>query len=143
MPEGQSLKIFLPVLLVVAVTFVGFIKMAIERAGAVKQGQNPEFYKVYLGDPEPEKTRAAVRHWDNLFELPTVFYAGCLAAYMLGAVSTTVLVCAWIFAVGRAVQSFIHLTYNSPNHRGGAFTLSFLGLMVMWGALAAHIIAAA
>jgi hypothetical protein len=143
MPEGQSLKIFLPVLLVVAVTFVGFIKMAIERAGAVKQGQNPEFYKVYLGDPEPEKTRAAVRHWDNLFVLPTVFYAGCLAAYVLGAVSTTVLVCAWIFAVGRAVQSFIHLTYNSPNHRGGAFTLSFLGLMVMWGALAAHIIAAA
>ena len=142
MPDSQSLKIFLPVLLVVAVTFVGFIKMAIERAGAVKQGQNPEFYKVYLGDPEPEKTRAAVRHWDNLFELPTVFYAGCLTAYVLGAVSTTVLVCAWIFAVGRAVQSFIHLTYNSPNHRGGAFTLSFLGLMVMWGALAAHIIAA-
>ncbi|WP_310535045.1 MAPEG family protein [Novosphingobium sp.] len=142
MPDGQSLKIFLPVLLVVAVTFVGFVKMAIERAGAVKQGQNPEFYKVYLGDPEPEKTRAAVRHWDNLFELPTVFYAGCLTAYVLGAVSITVLVCAWIFAVGRAVQSFIHLTYNSPNHRGGAFTLSFLGLMVMWGALAAHIVAA-
>lgn len=142
MPDGQSLNIFLPVLLVVAVTFAGFVKMAIERAGAVKQGQNPEFYKVYLGDPEPEKTRAAVRHWDNLFELPTVFYAGCLTAYVLGAVSTTVLVCAWIFAVGRTVQSLVHLTYNSPNHRGGAFTLSFLGLMVMWGALAAHIIAA-
>lgn len=142
MPDGQSLKIFLPVLLVVAVTFVGFVKMAIERAGAVKQGQNPEFYKVYLGDPEPEKTRAAVRHWDNLFELPTVFYAACLTAYVLGAVSTTVLVCAWIFAVGRAVQSLVHVTYNNPNHRGGAFTLSFLGLMVMWGALAAHIIAA-
>lgn len=142
MPDSQSLKIFLPVLLVVAITFVGFVKMAIERAGAVKQGQNPEFYKVYLGDPEPEKTRAAVRHWDNLFELPTVFYAGCLTAYVLGAVSTTVLACAWIFALGRTVQSLVHLTYNSPNHRGGAFTLSFLGLMVMWGALAAHIIAA-
>lgn len=142
MPDGQSLKIFLPVLLVVAVTLIGFVKMAIERAGAVKQGQNPAFYKVYLGDPEPEKTRAAVRHWDNLFELPTVFYAGCLTAYVLGAVSTTVLVCAWIFAVGRMVQSFVHLTYNSPNHRGGAFTLSFLGLMVMWGALAVQIIAA-
>jgi len=32
MPDSQSLKIFLPVLLVVAVTFIGFIKMAIERA---------------------------------------------------------------------------------------------------------------
>ncbi len=142
MPDSQSLKIFLPVLLVVAVTFIGFIKMAIERTKAVKGGQNPDFYKVYLGDPEPEKTRAAVRHWDNLFELPTVFYAGCLTAYVLSAVSPTVLVCAWIFAVGRAVQSLVHVTYNNPNHRGGAFTLSFLGLMVMWGALAAHIIAA-
>ncbi|MFM6932912.1 MAG: MAPEG family protein [Novosphingobium sp.] len=142
MPDSKALQIFLPVLLVVAVTFVGFVKMAIERAGAVKQGQNPDYYKVYLGDPEPEKTRAAVRHWDNLFELPTVFYAGCLTAYVIGAVSTTVLVCAWIFAVGRAVQSFVHLSYNSPNHRGGAFTLSFIGLMAMWGALASHIIAA-
>ena len=140
MPEDQSLKIFLPVLLVVAITFVGFVKMAIERAAAVKKGQNPEFYKAYLGDPEPEKARAAVRHWDNLFELPTVFYAGCLSAYVLGAVTTTVLVCAWIFAVGRTVQSLVHISYNNPNHRGGAFTLSFLGLMVMWGALSANII---
>jgi hypothetical protein len=132
---SNPVSIFLPVLLVVAVTFIGFVKMAIERAAAVKQGQNPEFYKVYLGDPEPEKTRAAVRHWDNLFELPTLFYAGCLAAYVLEAVSTTVLVCAWIFALGRTVQSLVHITYNNPNHRGGAFTLAFLGLMVMWGAL--------
>jgi hypothetical protein len=139
-PSGQSLAIFLPVLLVVAVTFAGFVKMAIERAKAVKQGQDPEFYKVYLGDPEPQKTRAAVRHWDNLFELPTVFYAGCLTAFVLDAVSATVLVCAWIFAVGRTVQSAVHLTYNHPNHRGLAFTLSFLGLMVMWGTLAVTIL---
>ena len=136
----QSLSIFLPVLLVVAVTFIGFVKMAVERASAVKQGQSPEFYKVYQGDPEPEKTRAAVRHWDNLFELPTLFYAGCLTAYVIGAVTTTVLVCAWVFAIGRTVQSLVHITYNHPNHRGGAFTLSFLGLMVMWGALAAAIL---
>ncbi len=141
MPDAsQSLKIFYPVLLVVAVTLVGFIKMAIERANAVKAGQNPEFYKVYLGDPEPEKTRAAVRHWDNLFELPTVFYVGCLSAYVLGAVTGTVLISAWIFAIGRVVQSFVHLTYNNPNQRAGAFTLSFLGVMVMWGALAFHIV---
>lgn len=141
MPEAnQSLKIFLPVLLVVAMTLVGFIKMAIERANAVKSGQNPEFYKVYLGDPEPEKTRAAVRHWDNLFELPTVFYVGCVSAYVLGAVTSAVLISAWVFAIGRTVQSLVHITYNNPNHRGAAFTLSFLGVMVMWGALAASIL---
>ena len=81
-----------------------------------------------------------MRHWDNLFELPTVFYAACLTAFVLDAVTTTVLVCAWIFAAGRTAQSAIHMTYNSPNHRGGAFTLSFVALMVMWAALATSIL---
>jgi hypothetical protein len=116
----------------VALTFVAFIKMAIERAKAVKGGQDPDFYKVYLGDPEPEKTRAAVRHWDNLFELPTVFYVACLTAFVLGAVSGWTLAFAWIFAVGRLVQSLVHMTHNNPNHRAGGFTLSVFGLLALW-----------
>ena len=142
MPDtAQSTAIFLPVLLVVAITLLGFVKMAVERGRAIKAGQNPEFYKVHLGDPEPAATRAAVRHWDNLFELPTVFYAACLTAYVIAGVSPTVLACAWIFAIGRALQSLVHLTYNSPNHRGMAFVVSFLALMVMWGALGLAIVA--
>lgn len=133
MTETQTpVAIFLPMLLIVALTFVAFIKMAIERAKAVKGGQDPAYYKVYLGDPEPEKTRAAVRHWDNLFELPTVFYAACLTAFVLGAVSGWTLAFAWLFAVSRLVQSLVHMTHNSPNQRGGAFTLSVLGLLALW-----------
>lgn len=136
----QPASIFLPVLLLVAITLAGFLKMAIERGRTAGQ-QGPDYYRVYLGDPEPEATRAAVRHWDNLFELPTLFYAGCLTAYVLGAVTGAVLACAWIFAIARAIQSTVHLTYNNPNHRGGAFALSFLALMAMWGLLAAVIVA--
>jgi hypothetical protein len=143
MAEAQSLSIFLPVLLVIAVTFVGFFKMAIERARATQQGQDPNYYKAHIGEPEPERTRAAVRHWDNLFELPTVFYAGCLTAQVIGAVSTTVLVCAWIFALARTVQSLVHLTYNNPAHRGLAFVVAVFAALVMWGALAAGILAQA
>ncbi|MBC2667817.1 MAPEG family protein [Novosphingobium piscinae] len=133
MGEAQTpLAIFLPVLLVVALTFVAFVKMAIERAAALRAGQDPAFYRVYLGAPEPEKTRAAVRHWDNLFELPTVFYAGCLTAFVLAAVSGWTLLFAWLFAIGRLIQSLVHMSYNNPNHRGGAFTLSVLGLLALW-----------
>ncbi|MET0365157.1 MAG: MAPEG family protein [Sphingobium sp.] len=133
--------IFLPMLLIVALTFVAFVKMAIERAAAVKAGQDPAFYRVYLGEPEPEMTRAAVRHWDNLFELPTLFYAACLTAFMLSAVSGWTLAFAWIFTIGRLVQSFVHMTYNSPNQRGAAFTLSVLGMLALWINLGLSIIA--
>jgi hypothetical protein len=140
MAEPQTpIAILLPMLLVV-LTFVAFIKMAIERAAAVKGGQSPEFYKVYLGDPEPEKTRAAVRHWDNLFELPTVFYAACLTAVVLGGVSGWTIAFAWVYAVGRLVQSLIHMTYNNPNQRAGAFTFSVIGLLALWVNIGAMII---
>lgn len=133
MTEAQApIAIFLPMLLIVALTFAAFIKMAIERTKAVKGGQDPAYYKVYLGDPEPEKTRAAVRHWDNLFELPTVFYAACLTAFVLSAVSGWTLTFAWVFAGGRLVQSLVHMTSNNPNQRGGAFTVSVLGLLALW-----------
>lgn len=142
MPEtNHPLTIFLPMLAVVALTFVAFVKMAIGRAAAVKAGQNPDFYRAHLGDPEPEATRAAVRHWDNLFELPTVFYAGCLTAFVVGTVTGWMLVFAWIFALGRLVQSLVHMTYNNPSHRGLAFTLSVVGLLALWIDLAWAILA--
>lgn len=59
MPDNRvSLRIFLPVLLVVAVTLLGFIKMAIEHGKALRGGQNPDFHKVYLGDPAPDRQSA-------------------------------------------------------------------------------------
>lgn len=124
--------IFLPMLVIVALTFVAFVKMAIERTAAVKGGQDPAYYKAHLGDPEPEKTRAAVRHWDNLFELPTLFYAACLTGFVLGAVSGWTLLFAWAFAIGRLVQSLVHMTHNNPGQRGGAFVLSVLAMLALW-----------
>lgn len=139
-PTNQVL-IFLPVLVVVALTFVGFIKLATARAGAVKS-VDPDYYRAHLGQPEPEGARAAARHWDNLFELPTLYYAGCLTAFMLGAVSNWTLAFAWGFAIARVVQSGIHMTFNNPAPRGLAFVLGVLFTLALWVNLALTIIAA-
>jgi hypothetical protein len=39
---------------------------------------------------------------------------------------------AWGFVVLRVVQSFVHLTYNNPAHRGLAFALGMLFVLAMW-----------
>lgn len=124
--------IFLPMLVVVALSFVAFLKMGIARGAAVKGGQDPAYYKAHLGQPEPESTRAAVRHYDNLFELPTLFYAACLTGFVVASVGVWTLVFAWGFVVARVVQSIIHMTYNNPGHRGGAFVLGVLFLFALW-----------
>src|SRR5690606_30194593 len=109
MPLTNQVAIFVPMLVVVALTFVGFVKMAAARGAAVKGGHDPAYYRAHLGTPEPEATVAAVRHYGNLFELPTLFYAACLTAFVLGAVTTWVLVFAWGYVAARVVQSAVHM----------------------------------
>ncbi len=82
-----------------------------------------------------------VRHYSNLFELPTLFYAACLTAYMLNAVSFWLLVVAWGYALARIVQSAVHMTYNNPSHRGGAFIVSVIFMVALWVKVATAIFA--
>ena len=106
--------------------------MATARGAAAKAGQDPGYYRAHLGTPEPESAVAAARHWDNLFELPTQFYAGCLVAYVLDSVSGWTLAFAWGFVVARLIQSAVHMTYNNPMHRGGGFVLAVLFAFALW-----------
>lgn len=129
---ANTVSILVPMLVVVALTFIAFVKLGAARSAAMKAGQDPNYYKAHLGPPEPEATVVAVRHYGNLFELPTIFYAGCLTAYVLGAVSQWTLIFAWAFVALRLVQSLIHMTSNNPSHRGGAFAVSMLALLALW-----------
>jgi hypothetical protein len=132
--------IFLPLLVIVALTFAAFVRMAVARSGIVKQ-MNPTFYRAHQGGAEPESAVVAVRHYGNLLELPTLFYAAGLTAFVLGAVTGWVLVWAWAFVAARLIQSAIHLTYNNPAHRGGAFVLSMVFMIALWVTVAMHIFA--
>jgi hypothetical protein len=137
---ANQATIFLPLLVIVALTFVAFVRMAAAR-GAIAKEMDPRFYRAQLGGPEPESAVVAVRHYGNLLELPTLFYAGCLTAFVLGAVSGWVLLWAWLFVAARLLQSAIHLSYNNPVHRGMAFVLSMLFMIALWVTIALHVFA--
>jgi hypothetical protein len=124
--------ILLPVLAVVALTLVGFVRMTTTRLAAMKGGQDPKYYRAHLGSPEPEYAVAAGRHYNNLFELPTVFYAACLTAFEMGVVHYWMLVFAWGYVITRVIQSAVHMTYNNPAHRGASFSISVLFLIALW-----------
>ncbi len=138
---ANPVSILLPMLVIALLTFIGFIRMAAARGAAVKGGHDPAYYKAHLGTPEPEATVAAVRHYGNLFELPTLFYAACLTAFVLPAVSTWTLAFAWAYVAARLVQSAIHMSYNNPTHRGGAFVFGVLCMLALWINLALAICA--
>ena len=129
---SNQATIFVPMLAIVALTFVAFIRMAQMRGAAVKGGHPAEYYKAHLGAPEPEATVVAIRHYANMFELPTVFYPACLTAFVTGGVGMWTLVFAWAYVAARTVQSVVHLTSNNTNVRGGMFVLGVLCILALW-----------
>jgi len=138
---ANPVSIFVPLLVIVALTFVGFVRMAAGRATAMKTGIDPNFYKAHQGGMEPAVAVVGVRHYGNLFEMPTVFYAAVLTAFVLGAVGHWTLVFAWGYVAARLVQSAVHLTYNNPAHRGLCFVLGVVFMIALWVNLAIAIIA--
>jgi hypothetical protein len=132
--------IFLPLLGVVALTFVGFLRMIVARAPIMK-AHGMDYYRAHIGEAEPEVARAAVRHWDNLLQFPTLFYVACVSAFVLAVVGKWTLIFAWGFVAARVVQSLVHMTYNNPLHRGIAFMFSAAFALALWINIAASIFA--
>ena len=86
-----------------------------------------------------QNTRAA-DNYKNLFEMPVLFYACCLALLALQAVTPLQLGLAWGYVVLRLLHSFIHVGYNNVMHRFSMFALSAVVLLVMWLLLVAHVL---
>ncbi len=85
-----------------------------------------------------QNTRAA-DNYKNLFEMPVLFYALCLALLATQMASPLYLAGAWAYVLLRCVHSFIHIGYNKVMHRFQVFALSATLLLVMWLAFAVQL----
>jgi hypothetical protein len=91
------------------------------------------YFRTFQGSVvEPEYTVKPARHFANLFEAPTLFYAGCLAAMVAGVSGTAVLALAWGYVAMRYLHAFIHLGANRVRYRMRAYFASWLLLIALW-----------
>ena len=81
----SNLSLIYPMLALVLLTFGVGVVLFRARVRAVREGHTPvSYFRVFQGSPEPEFVAKPTRHFSNLFETPTLFYAGCLAAMVAG-----------------------------------------------------------
>ncbi len=127
------MSILWPAFALVALTLLVVLRLARQRFGAVKAGRvDPRFYKVFRGDGEPEAVAATARNLNNLYEMPTLFYAGTAIAFAAGLAGTLLVALGWAYVLLRVVHSTIHLTSNQVLWRFRAFALSCLVLLAYW-----------
>jgi hypothetical protein len=128
----HSLILF-PVVALVALTFGIALWMGKLRFLAVRRGDlSPRYYELNRGGKVPDYLAKVSQNYDNLLELPILFYVlGCLL-YVTDKVEPAQLVMAWLFVGSRYVHSYIHTTTNTLKSRMRVFLFGALLLMVMW-----------
>jgi hypothetical protein len=129
----EPTRILYPMLALVALTFVVLLLIPYTRFRAAARGQvTVADFRYGESANVPGEVSLPNRNLMNLLELPVLFYAGCLAFYVTGAVDASAVVLAWVYVALRAAHSIIHLTYNNVFHRLTAFAASNAVLLALW-----------
>ncbi len=135
------MAILWPAFALFALTMLVVFRLGSLRWRAVRRRQvDPRFYKIYRGDGEPEEIAVVSRHLVNLYEAPTLFYAGTAFAFAAGAGGMLLVALGWAYVGLRYLHSFIHLGSNDVLWRFRVFALSWLVLLVYWIVLALELV---
>jgi hypothetical protein len=129
----SELSLVYPMLAMVLLTFVVLIVLFRSRVRMIREGHAPvSYFRVFQGSLEPEYAAKPARHLTNLFEAPTLFYAGCLAAMVAGVTGAAVVAIAWGYVGARVIHAAVHLGGNRLRHRVRVYFVSWLLLLALW-----------
>lgn len=69
----------------------------------------------------------------NQFEWPVFFHVLCVMLYLeQSAVTSTMMLMAWAFVIGRVLHSLVQICSSNVRIRGLVFTINFLAVIAMW-----------
>jgi len=129
-------NLLLPMFAMVVLTLVVGGITFVTRVRAVMSGRvDIRYFKTFnFGEP-PEDVVKTQRHFANLFEVPVLFYAGCLAGMITGTQGTTALAFAWLFVIARVIHAWIHLGSNRTMWRMRAFMIGTFAVSALWACI--------
>ena len=125
--------LLLPMIGMIFLTFGIMTWMLQLRYRAVLQdGLNPRYFRLYKGAKLPDYLAKVTQHYDNLLEMPLLFYVALLLLIALRISDPFYVALSWAFFLTRLLHSYIHTTNNKVKYRKNVFIVSTLVLMVLW-----------
>ena len=117
----------------VCFTFFILLLLFKTRAGLARKGEiDLAYFGTYQQGSEPENSAKLARHFSNIFETPTLFYAACLAGIAINATTPLLVASAWVYVALRVVHAWIHTGQNKLQPRIAAYFTSWIVLLAMW-----------
>ena len=128
-----------PMLAMVALVFGVAVRLFLTRIPEMKRRQiHPQAVASAKQMAETMEDTRAADHFRNLFEMPVLFYAACLAAMQTGVASFGVLLMAWAFVGARLLMAIEACGRNRVMRRFQAFLAGCVALLALWLQLGLH-----
>jgi hypothetical protein len=135
--------LLLPCVAMVALTALVWVRLYVVRIGEMRANRISAQSLATSQQAADRLQRVnAADNFRNLFEVPVLFYALCLALPAASAVSSGFIAGAWLYVTLRGLHSLIHCTYNKVLHRFLVYVASTLLLFGMWAALGVKLLTA-
>ena len=131
----------MPMAAMVALTAIVWVRLYFERIGEMRERRIRPQAVATSREMAAALTRTqAADNLRNLFEIPVLFYALCLAVTSVGGATPLLVDGAWAYVVLRDVHSLIHCSYNRVMHRFATYVASTALLFVLWAAFVARMV---
>jgi hypothetical protein len=126
-------QILWPMVAQVALTAVVWVALYVARIGEMNARRiDPQSVRTSRLAAGVLENVAAADNFRNLFEVPVLFFAACLAFAVSARVTPAAVVLAWLYVALRAAHSLIHLGYNRVMHRFTVYAASTLTVFALW-----------
>lgn len=131
--SAAQVSVALPALLLIGLTFVVWVLLFVERLAEMRrEGIRPQSIATRAEVRAVLKRTRAADNFQNLLEIPVLFYALTIMVLLLDLRSTPFAQLAMAYVGLRVLHSAIHINYNRVMHRFAVYFASTLLLMVMW-----------
>lgn len=121
-----------PMFALMGLTACVWIAMAVVRNLMVSLGKaSMRYYHRYAEEAPPEWIERPGRTFNNLMQVPPMFYAVCLIAMTLDQVDGVQVQLAWLFVALRVVHALIMLLWNYVPYRFAAYNSANIALAAL------------
>ena len=132
-PAPPAQAILGPVFALVALVACVWLLMVVVRNVATFRGlSSPRYYLTYNSDVPPDWIERPARTFNNLMQVPTLFYAVCTLMLITRELDRAQLAYAWLFVAVRAVHAVVYIGWNPLPYRFATWLMGCITLWVLW-----------
>jgi hypothetical protein len=132
-PLGKE-SLVAPMGALVALTALVWLMMVMFRNyAALSQRASSDYYRFYDSKLLPEDwIERPARAFNNLMQLPTLFYVVCLAMMLTGRVDEGQRALAWTFVATRTLHALVYIGWNPLAYRFASWVAASICLFTLW-----------